>query len=132
MAFNGEWLIKCGDYIIPLDIIKRGSYKSAPAQRQDNGAYVDADGNLHRAVMPHNRSKIEFELIYLTVKDMEGFWDNITRNYIDGPEKKVHLTYYEEEYHNYVEGDFYLAATQEFTMLNKEYYDNVRVAFIEY
>ena len=132
MSFNGRYLIKVGDYEIPLSIMKYGSYKSAPAQRQDNGAYVDADGNLHRAVMPHNRSKIEFELIYLSVADMEGFWANITRNYINGPEKKVHLTYYEEEYGDYVEGDFYLPATQEFPMLNKKTYDNVRVAFIEY
>lgn len=132
MSFNGRYLIKVGDYEIPLSIMKYGSYKSAPAQRQDNGAYVDADGYLQRAVMPHNRSKIEFELINLSVADMEGFWSNITRNYINGPEKKVHLTYYEEEYGNYVEGDFYLPATQEYTMLNKELYDNVRVAFIEY
>lgn len=132
MAFNGRYLVKVGSYEIPLSIIKYGSYKSAPAQRQDNGSYVDADGYLHRNPMPHTRSKIEFELIYLSEGDMRGFWDAITAQYIDGLEKKVHLTYYEEEYGNYVEGDFYLAATQEYPWLNKEIHDETRVAFIEY
>lgn len=132
MSFNGQYLIKVGDYPIPLSIMKYDSYKISPAQRQDNGAYVDADGYLHRAVMPHNRTKIEFELINLSAEDMEGFWANITRNYINGPEKKVHLTYLEEEYFNYVEGDFYLPATQDMDRLNKAVYGNVRVAFIEY
>ena len=132
MAFNGEWLLKVGTFVVPLSIMKYNSYKTAPAQRQDNGAYVDADGYLHRAPMPHTRSKIEFETIILSVQDMEGFMASITAQYIDGLEKKVHLTYYEEEYSEYVEGDFYLAATQEYTMLNKKYYDSCRFAFIEY
>ena len=132
MAFNGEWLIKVGTFVIPLSIMKYGSYKIAPAQRQDNGAYVDADGYLHRAVMPHNRSKIEFETIYMSPDQMEDLMSQITAQYIDGPEKKVHLTYYEPEYGNYVEGDFYLPATEEFTWLTKRIHDNHRIAFIEY
>ena len=132
MAFNGEWLLKVGTFVVPLSIMKYNSYKTAPAQRQDNGAYVDADGYLHRAPMPHTRSKIEFETIILSVQEMEGFMASITAQYTDGLEKKVHITYYEEEYAEYVEGDFYLAATQEYTMLNKQYYDSCRFAFIEY
>ena len=132
MSFNGRYLIKVGTYEIPLSVMKYNSYKSAPAQRQDNGAYVDADGYLHRAPMPHTRSKLEFETIPMHIAEMEGFMAAITANYIDGLEKKVHLTYYEEEYGQYVEGDFYLAATQEYTWLNKEYVDSCRFAFIEY
>lgn len=132
MAFNGSWLIKIGTFTFPLSLIKYGSYKTAPAQRQDNGSYVDADGYLHRSPMPHTRSKIEFETIYMSTKEMEDLMAAITSQYTDGLEKKVHLTYYEEEYSNYVEGDFYMAATQEYTKLTKNLYDNVRFAFIEY
>jgi hypothetical protein len=132
MAHNGRWLVKVGTFEIPLSLIKYGTYKTAPAQRQDNGAYVDADGYLHRAPMPHTRSKIEFETIFLSVKDFDDFQAAIVANYINGLEKKVHLTYYEEEYGQYVEGDFYLAATQEYPMLTKNLYDNIRWAFIEY
>lgn len=132
MAFNGEYLIKVGSYKIPLSIMKYGSYKSSPAQRQDNDSYVDADGYLHRTPMPHVRTKIEFELINLSMQDFRGFMDSITAQYTVGIERKVHLEYYEEEYGQYNEGDFYMPGTMDFTMLNKEVYDNIRIAFIEY
>ena len=132
MAHNGTWLIKVGSYEIPLSFIEEGSYKSAPRQRQDNDSYVDADGYLHRNPMEHTRSKIEFETVYLYEWQMRELVDNITANYIDWIERKVHLTYYDEEYDSYIEGDFYLPGTWEFKMLNKLIYDNCRIAFIEY
>lgn len=132
MSFNGQWLIKVGTFVIPLSIMKYGSYKIAPAQRQDNGSYVDADGYLHRNPMPHTRSKIEFETIYMSPDQMEDLMAHITAQYTNGLEKKVHLTYYEPEYGNYVEGDFYLPATEEYTWLTKRIHDNHRIAFIEY
>ena len=132
MSFNRNYLIKVGNYEIPLTIMKYGTYKSSPAQRQDNDSYVDADGYLHRTPMPHVRSKIEFETIPMPNADFDDFMSHITANYINGLERKVHLTYYEEEYGNYVEGDFYMPATMEFNRLNKLLYDSNRIAFIEY
>lgn len=132
MAFNGSWYIKIGTYAIPLTIMKYGSYKSAPAQRQDLDGYVDANGNLHRNPVSHTRSKLEFNTIPMSEEMMREFMDNITAQYLNGLEKKVQLTYYEEEYGNYVTGYFYLSATQEYTHLNKAMYDSVRIALIEY
>jgi hypothetical protein len=132
MAFNGRYFIKVGTYEIPLKIMKYGTYKSSPAQRQDNDSYVDADGYLHRFPMPHTRSKLEFQLIHLNEQDFRGFMDNITANYIDGIERKVHLRYFEEEHGEYVEGDFYLPGTVDFNHMNKDLYDENRIAFIEY
>jgi hypothetical protein len=132
MAFNGSWYIKVGTYAIPLSIMKYGSYKSAPAQRQDMDSYVDANGYLHRNPLEHTRSKLEFTTIILSELEFRQFMDNITAQYTNGLEKKVHLTYYEEEYGNYVEGDFYMPATQEYPYLNKEWHDETRIAFIEY
>ena len=68
----------------------------------------------------------------MSVKDMEGLMQHITDNYSNGLEKKVVLTYYEPEYSNYIQGEFYMAATQEYTMLNKQYYDSVKFVFVEY
>ena len=132
MAHNGQWLVKVGAYEIPLSYIKYGTYKSAPRQRQDNDSYVDADGYLHRNPMPHTRSKIEFETVYMYEHQMREIWDNITANYIDWLERKVRLTYYDEEYDTYLEGDFYLPGTVEFKWLNSAILDNCRLAFIEY
>ena len=132
MAFNGSWLIKVGSFEFPLRLIKYGSYVIAPAQRQDVDSYVDGDGYLHRNPVVHTRSKITFETIPMSVKDMEGLMQAITDNYSNGLEKKVVLTYYEPEYSNYITGEFYMAATQEYTMLNKQYYDSVKFVFVEY
>ena len=132
MAFNGSWLVKVGSYEIPLTLMRYGTYKSSPAQRQDLDSYVDADGYLHRTVLGHTRSKIEFQLSTMSEQDFRGFMDNITAQYTNGPERKVHLTYYEEEYGNYVEGDFYMPGTMDYTHLNKALYDENRICFIEY
>lgn len=132
MAFNGQWYIKVGAYPIPLSYMKEDSLKSAPAQRQDNDSYIDADGHLHRNPMEHTRSKLEFETTYMYNFQMRDLWDNITANYTNWLERKVHLTYYNEESDTYEEGDFYLPGTVEFKHKNKFVYGENRIAFIEY
>lgn len=132
MAFNRSYLVKVGSFEFPLSLMKYGTYVIAPAQRQDVDSYVDADGYLHRNPVVHTRSKITFETIIMPVKEMEALMQAITAQYTNGLEKKVVLTYYEPEYSNYVQGEFYMAATQEFTMLNKKYYDTVKFVFVEY
>lgn len=131
-GFNGEYLIKVGTYKIPLSIMKYGTYQSSPAQRQDLDSYRDANGILHRTVLSHVASKIEFETIPMSVVDFRGFMDSLVAQYTNGPERKVTLEYYEEEYGRYITGTFYLPGTLTFPMLNKEVYDSCRIAFIEY
>lgn len=131
-GFNGSYLLKVGSYAIPLSIMKYGSYEASPAQRQDLDSYRDANGILHRTVLSHVATKVEFETIPLSLRDFRGFMDSLVAQYINGPERKVTLTYYEEEYGRYVTGTFYMPGTMTFTMLNKEYYDSCRIAFIEY
>lgn len=131
MAFNG-YFVKVGNYTIPLSLMRYGTYKCSPAQRQDLDSYVDADGYLHRTALSHTRTKIEFQLITMSETDFRGFMDNIVAQYTNGLERKVHLTYFEEEYGNYVEGDFYMPGTMDFTHLNKNLYDENRICFIEY
>lgn len=132
MAFNGRYLVKVGSYEIPLSLMKYGSYESSPAQRQDLDSYVDADGFLHRNALEHTRSKIEFETINMTETEFRSFINNITAQYTNLIERKVHLTYYNEETGQYNEGDFYLPSTWTFGWLNKKIMDSVRIAFIEY
>ena len=132
MAFNGSYFIKVGTYEIPLTLMRAETYKSMPAQRQDLDSYVDADGYLHRTVLAHTRAKLEFYTPKMSLTDFLGFMNNITAQYTNGLERKVHLTYFEEEYGNYVEGDFYMPATLEIPYYNKKIVDETRIAFIEY
>ena len=130
--FNGSWLIKVGNYIIPLSVIQYDTYSSSPAQRQDLDAYRDADGYMHRNTLPHTATKIEFETVPMSLKDFQALMGHIRDNYVDGLERKVHLTYYEEEYDQYREGDFYLPATMTFNWYTKNIMNSFRIAFIEY
>ena len=131
MAFQGYY-IKVGNYTIPLTFMKLESYKSAPNQRQDLDSYRDANGYLHRNVLSHTATKLEFETPYLTFKDMRSLIQNIRANYTDELARTVELTYYDEETDSYKTGTFYMPGTVEYNWFNKEIYAPSRIAFIEY
>lgn len=131
MAFQG-YLIKVGNYTIPLTFMKVETYKSAPNQRQDLDSYRDANGYLHRNVLSHTATKLEFETPYLIVRDMRSLIQNIRANYTDELARTVELTYYDEETDSYKTGTFYMPGTVEYIWFNKEIYAPSRIAFIEY
>jgi len=131
MAFQGYY-IKVGNYTIPLTFMKVETYKSAPNQRQDLDSYRDANGYLHRNVLSHTATKLEFETPYLTFKDMRSLIQNIRANYTDELARTVELTYYDEETDSYKTGTFYMPGTVEYNWFNKEIYAPSRIAFIEY
>ena len=121
-----------GSYEIPLNAIKQGSYQSSPDQRQDYDGYRDADGKMHRNALDHTASKIEFETVPMSFTDFRNFMDNIVANYTNVKERKVSLTYYNEESGTYTTGDFYLPGTITVTWINIVLIDSCRFAFIEY
>lgn len=131
MAFQG-YLIKVGNYTIPLTYMKLESYKSAPDQRQDLDSYRDADGVLHRNVLPHTATKIEFETPYLFMSQLQELIQNIRSNFLTSIARDCTLTYYDEETNSYKTGHFYMPGTMEYTMYNKQIYAPCRFAFIEY
>lgn len=131
MAFSG-YLVKVGNYTIPLTYIKLESYKSMPDQRQDLDSYRDANGVLHRNVLAHTATKIEFETPYLTHNQMRTLIQNIRANYIDSLARSCLVTYYNEETDTYKTGTFYMPGTMEYQWYNKEIYAPSRFAFIEY
>ncbi len=132
MAFNGRYYLKVGDYPIPLEFMAYKTYTSAPDQTQDLDSYRDADGKLHRNVLPHTAAKVEFETTYLTNSQFRTLISNIRRNMTDLVAKDVSLQYYDEWTDSYKTGSFYMPGTMEFTHFNKAMYEPVRIAFIEY
>lgn len=131
MAFSG-YLLKVGNYTIPLDFMKVESYKSAPDQRQDLDSYRDADGYLHRNVLPHTATKIEFETPYMYMNDFQTLLQGIRSNLTSILARDCTLTYYDEETDSYKSGHFYMPGTMEYQMFNKNIYAPSRFAFIEY
>jgi hypothetical protein len=131
MAFN-NYYIKVGSYTIPLDFMKVESYTSMPDQRQDLDSYRDADGYLHRTVLSHTATKIEFETPHLWRWQMQELIQGIKANLTSNLERKCTVTYYDDEIDDYKTGTFYLPGTMEYKVYNKQIYAPTRFAFIEY
>lgn len=133
MAYQG-YLIKVGGTVFPMKYIRAETYKCTPNQRIDQGSDSDATGVLHRNVLPHTRSKIEFETPQmlrgadvLAISTLLGLAGNAKRD--------VTITYWDHESQDYKTGKCYVPDIAYQIMRNKGddlVYMPIRYAFIEY
>lgn len=138
MAFNGT-LLKVGTYIFPTKYIRADTFLITPNQRQDlnSGVDADADGELVRYVLPHTRTKIEFNTPYMDYEDKKELMSNLKKQYLNYSERKVFVTYFDDENDDYKTGTFYMPDIQwrYYSIDKKEkniMYNETRIAFIEY
>ena len=86
MAYSG-YLIKIGDYTIPLSMIKADSYY-AYTNMQDYEPWTDAKGYLHRDAVDLKALKVEFETRnMLNNVEFAALMSNIRSQFISGKEK---------------------------------------------
>lgn len=134
MAYNG-YLIKVGDYKIPLAYIAAESY-SAYRNIQDLDSYRDGNGKLHRTALSHVPNKVEFDTRnMLTNLQFADLMSNIQSNYKDSNERKASVTMYIPETDSYVTQDMYMADIQPQmygVFGDVIYYMPTRLAFIGY
>ncbi len=133
MAYQG-YLIKVGGTVFPMKYIRAETYKCTPNQRIDQGSDSDATGVLHRNVLPHTRSKIEFETPQmlrgadvLAISTLLGLAGNAKRD--------VTITYWNHESQDYKTGKCYVPDISYQLMRNTGddlVYMPIRYAFIEY
>lgn len=127
MAEFQGYLLKINGSELPMKFIQ--TYKVTPDQLQDKDSYQDITGQLHRDVLPHTRSKIDFTTPYLwreAKQELQGFFPDRT---------EVTATYWNDEKNDYVSGIFYIPDI-EFQVYrivgNDMEYFPIRVALIEY
>lgn len=127
--FKGYLLRNTAVGKIPLGFIKANSYSSTPNQQSDKNTYVDEQGLLHRDVLPHTSTKIEFETVPMNLNQkiqFQKFFPSRTT---------VELEYWNDETNDYEIGTFYVPSI-EFSVYavwgNDIRYNPTRVAFIEY
>lgn len=137
MAYNG-YLLKIGGPAgseFPMEYVQAETYKITPNQRQDMDPTRDTSGVLHRNVVAHRPSKIEFNTRKLYNTDVEIIMSLLRQNYINEAEKKLVLQYYVPDLNSYQTGNFYIPDI-DFNIIsiadNKIRYDAIRFAFIEY
>lgn len=127
-AYQG-WLLKINGQKFPMDYIAHASYNATPDQLQDEDSYQDADGLLHRNVLPHARTKIEWTTPFLHLEDkirMQSYFpDTVT----------VEAEYWNDKRNGYATGIFYVPDIQ-FPYYDASEmdirYNPIRIALIEY
>lgn len=133
MSYDGKLLV-----IGQLNITKYiafNSYKITPNQRQDEDSYRDANFLLHRNVLEHTPSKIEWNSPPMTNRQISFFNKLLKDNYLDYLQRKITATYYDPETDSYKKGVFYMPDAQytiKFVKENEILYDPIRYALIEY
>ena len=135
MAFEG-YLMKAGAETFPHKYIQISTYQTTPSQRQDLDSYQDSQGNLHRTVLPHDRSKIVFKtmdgLKLAEKQEIQAFFNAAMTN---TRERKVSLTYWNDESNAYATGSFYIPdVTYPIKRIEADniVYDSVEYHLIEY
>lgn len=127
MSYQG-YLLKVNGVIFPNNLIAFGSFSITPNQRQDQDSYRDSTGYLHRNILPHKVTKIEFNTKLLHESDKADL-----ETILQGRDEYV-LEYWNSGYQT---GTFY-SPDLKFDMYDIDKmsgdirYKPVRIAMIEY
>ena len=137
MAYSG-YLIKVGGANgtqLPMKYIKAEGYDVSPNQRMESEAKRDVTGVLHRTTVAHTATKVEFNTPKMTNRDVDAMMTLFRNNWSSTAERKLTIQYYDPETDSYKEGTFYMPDIK-FPINrvdgNLIYYNEIRIAFIEY
>ncbi len=134
--FNG-WLIKFPKTgkLFPHRLIAKETYQSIPLQRTEIKAYRDSNNKLHRTTSPNYKSKITFNTTDLNLVDLEEIQSIIKGAMINTSQRKINVTYWDEELLNYRTMTAYMPdKTYTTVSINKNNikYKSITFTFIEY
>lgn len=134
MAFNGH-LIKFGGTVLPNKFIRPESFVATPNQRMEIDAWRDGNGMLHRETYPATKTKIEWETPALNLAAKQQLQAIINAAVSVAIERKVSVTYWNDEVNDYKTMTAYLPDIQ-FTVrtitATDIWYNPIRFALVEY
>lgn len=112
MSEYAGYLLKAYDGTILDSYIQADTYSTTPDQRQDSNSYRDGYGELHRTVLPCVCTTIAFSTVPMNLDDKIAFWDAINSGILDSMERKVKLTYWNDETNTYCTDTVYIPDTK--------------------
>lgn len=105
------WLIKFGDVQLPNSFLLTDGWESTPNQRVELDAYRDANILLHRETASDFKTKLKLNIREMTLTERIAF-DNViglaTLPVTDKKQRKVAVTYWNDEVLEYASGIFYM------------------------
>ncbi len=115
MAGNFQgWLIKFGNVILPNSFLLADGWESTPNQRLELDAYRDAFAYLHRETADNFKTTMTLNIREMTLSERIAF-DNViglaTLPASDKKQRKVAVTYWNDETLTYSSGEFYITDT---------------------
>lgn len=107
--FEG-YLIKFGNVIMPNKYLVLDGWQATPNQRLEADAYRDANGLLHRETLSNYKTEIVLSVADLELAEKLEFQHIINQAMINETERKVDVTYWNDETNEYVHSPtgFYL------------------------
>jgi hypothetical protein len=106
--FRG-YLVKAYNGTILDQYLAAEGFKCTPDQRQDKDSYRDGYGILHRNVLPGVTSTLELTTLDgLNVDQVAAFKEAIESGVINSMERKLTLTYWNDERMTYCTDTFYM------------------------
>lgn len=109
--FQG-WLLKFGDNVLPMKYISLGGWDSTPNQRVEIDAYRDANSLLHRDTADGTKTSLKITILPLLLSEKVELDKIIGFATLSGEDKKqrrVIITYWNDETMDYQTGTFYIA-----------------------
>lgn len=108
--FQG-WLIKFGNVQLPNSFLLADGWESTPNQRVEIDAYRDANVLLHRETSSNFKTKLKLNIREMNLTERIAF-DNVigfaTLSVNDKKQRKVFITYWNDETLEYSSGSFYI------------------------
>lgn len=108
--FEG-WLIKFGNVQLPNSYLLQDGWESTPNQRLEIEAWRDMASLLHRKTSDNYKTSLTLNIKEMTLAERIAF-DNViglaTLPAANRKERKVHVTYWNDEILDYVEADMYM------------------------
>lgn len=109
MAFDG-WLLKFGSVRLPNSFLLADGWKSTPNQRLEISAYRNANMLLRRDTSGNHKTKIIITVREMNLEEKMAFQNVINQAMINEKERKIDLTYWNDETNEYVHSEtgFYI------------------------
>lgn len=130
------YLVKIGNIKLDYKYIQYDSYTVTPNQRQDLDSFRDNNGYLHRTVLPHTATKIDFETPPMPESAKMALFGMLNSHYTNALERKLEIEYYSPDTSAYKTATVYMPDV-DFKLRTVDdqgqlWYDSIRIAFIEY
>lgn len=127
------YLIKFGNTIMPNTYF--GEFTSTPDQRLDTDSERDNTGYLRRTTLPNGKTSIKFATHILDLDEKIEFQSIINGSIVDIVQRKVSVTFWDDETNYYKTSVFYLPDI-EYSIMDANsqtiMYNPISVELIEY